>query len=150
MASFGRISKFDPAVYKEHLEQYLDITKADMNRAILLSSVGATTTLTTPDVPLSKAYKELLKLIQKHYKPKPSIIVKRFKFNSHNRQTGETIADVAALRQQHFQPRFSVNFFQRKQHVNSTTRFQTKKSLNSTPKLKKKAFRVINVGVLMK
>ena len=53
--------------------------------------MGATThklirTLTTPDAPSSRAYKERL---EKHYRPKPSIIVERIIFNSHNKQTGE-------------------------------------------------------------
>ena len=95
---FGRISNFDPAgddwlAYTEHLEKYLaakDITEADRKRAILLSSVGTTTyklirILITPDARnFSSWYRSI--------RPKPSIIVERFKFNSRNKQTGETIA----------------------------------------------------------
>ena len=43
---------------------------------ILLSLVGDTTykrirTMTSPDTPSSSAYKDVLELVQKHYRPKP-------------------------------------------------------------------------------
>ena len=94
--------------YVERLDQHFaanDITEAEKKRATLLSSVGAVTyklirNLTTLDGPTSRTYKDITKLVQEHYNPKPSTIVERFKFNSRNQQSGESISNyVANLRQ---------------------------------------------------
>ena len=66
-------------LHKEQLEQYLvanDNSEGDNKRAILLSSVGASTykllrNLSSPDSPKDK-----------HYEPISSVIVKRCYFNS--------------------------------------------------------------------
>ena len=48
----------------------------------------------------SRTYKDITELVQEHYNPKPSTIVERFKFNSRNQQSGESISNyVANLRQ---------------------------------------------------
>ena len=114
MAALGNSwHKFNPdeddwKSYVERLDQYFaanDITEAAKKRATLLSSVGAVTyklirNLTTPDGPTSRTYKDITKLVQEHYNPKPSTIVERFKFNSRNQQSGESISNyVANLRQ---------------------------------------------------
>ena len=114
MAALGNSwHKFNPdeddwKSYVERLDQYFaanDITEAEKKRATLLSSVGAVTyklirNLTTPDGPTSRTYKDITKLVQEHYNPKPSTIVERFKFNSRNQQSGESISNyVANLRQ---------------------------------------------------
>ena len=92
----------------ERLDQYFaanDITEAEKKRATLLSFVGAVTyklirNLTTPNGPTSSTYKDITELVQEHYNPKPSTIVERFKFNSRNQQSGESISNyVANLRQ---------------------------------------------------
>ena len=94
--------------YVERLDQYFaanDITEAEKKRATLLSFVGAVTyklirNLTTPNGPTSSTYKDITELVQEHYNPKPSTIVERFKFNSPNQQSGESISNyVANLRQ---------------------------------------------------
>ncbi len=56
--------------------------------------------LATPRKPGDLAYKDLIDLIQQHHSPKPSVIVQRFKFHSHFRKPGDSIAKfVAELRQ---------------------------------------------------
>ena len=112
MAAFGKIEEFHADVdewsqYTERLAQYFianDIENADKQRAILLSVCGAKTyglmrSLVSPDKPSDKTYKELCELIQAYHNPKPSAIVQRFKFNSHFRKPGQSIAEfVAELR----------------------------------------------------
>ena len=45
-------------------------------------------------------YAALVKKIQEHFMPKPSIIIERFKFNTRVRQPGESVVTyVAQLRQ---------------------------------------------------
>ena len=46
-----------------------------------------------------KTFEELVELMKKHYNPRPSVIVQRYKFHTRVRQAGESIADyLAALR----------------------------------------------------
>ena len=45
----------------------------------------------------------------KHYNPKPSVIVERFKLNSHNRQDGESVAAYVAQQQGKLQSANMVN-----------------------------------------
>ena len=74
----------------EQLEQYLvanDNSDRDEKRAILLSSVGASTykllrNLSSPDSPKDKHFNQLVKLVKDHYEPTSSVIVKRCYFNS--------------------------------------------------------------------
>ncbi len=44
-----------------------------------------------PEDPTSHTFEELTKLVQDHYQPEASVIVKRFKFNTRYQQPGETI-----------------------------------------------------------
>lgn len=108
----GSVSPFDAnsqtwEEYCEILTQFFtanDIDAADKKRAILLSGVRAQTyslirNLLSPEKPGDKSFEDLVKLLQNHYNPKPSEIVERFKFNSRNRKTDETVGDyVAELR----------------------------------------------------
>ena len=38
-----------------------------------------------------------MEVLQKHYDPKPSVIVQRYRFNTRNRLTGETIASYTGV-----------------------------------------------------
>ena len=94
--------------YMERLENYFvahDVTTAPKKRATLLSECGAPTykvirSLVAPEKPNEVEYAALVKRIQEHFAPRPSIIVQRFKFNTRARQPGESVSTfVAQLRQ---------------------------------------------------
>ena len=85
--------------YVECLQQYLAANKiedTDQQRAALLSVCGPATyrligSLVSPKKPTELKFAELVEALQKHYDPKPSVIVQRYQFNTRNRLTGETI-----------------------------------------------------------
>ena len=53
-----------------------------------------------PDLPSTKSFDQIVAAAGKHFNPKPSSIVQRFRFNSRSRKEGESVADfVAQLRQ---------------------------------------------------
>lgn len=79
------------------------VIDAGKKRAILLSACGPKTYALirnlTGEKPTTKSYSEIVKLVETAYDPRPSVIVQRFKFNSRNRSTEETVSTyVAALR----------------------------------------------------
>ena len=113
----GSLSSFDLTVedWRSYVERFLhyceanDITSPERKRAVLLSVCGAKTyqvirNLTSPIKPGEKPLNEIIDLVTKHYSPKPSTIVQRFRFNSCSRDKGESIATfiatfIATLRQ---------------------------------------------------
>ncbi|MCY3927857.1 MAG: retroviral-like aspartic protease family protein [Acidobacteria bacterium] len=113
MAYLGNVSEFSSTqetwtAYVERLGQYLTANKiedADQQRAVLLSVCGAATyrlirNLVSPKKPTELKFSEIVEIVQKHHDPKPSVIVQRYRFNSRNRRTGESVATyVAELRQ---------------------------------------------------
>ena len=113
MTTFGSIGEFDISLedwssYAEHLEHYMsanDIIDIGKKLCILLITCGAATyklirNLTSPELPVSKTYKEIVDLVQTHYQPKPSVMIERLKFNSRIRQTGESVSTfMTELRQ---------------------------------------------------
>ena len=112
MAAHGTISEFSSAQetwtsYVERLKQYLAANKvedADQHRAILLSFCGPATyrlirNLASPKKPTELKFQNIVDLVTKHHDPKPSAIVQRYRFNTRNRQAGESISTyVAELR----------------------------------------------------
>ena len=108
----GSISAFDSSQedwveYAERLEHYFvanGIDNADVQRAILFTSVGPSTyrlikTLSLPRKPTDYSFQELVTKVKTHFHPKPSPIIKRFEFNTRVQQEGETVGVfVAALR----------------------------------------------------
>uniref|UniRef100_A0A8C6WZ84 ribonuclease H n=1 Tax=Neogobius melanostomus TaxID=47308 RepID=A0A8C6WZ84_9GOBI len=82
-----------------------EIAEEDKKRSILLSVCGAKTyklirNLATPLKPGDISYADLVKLVGDLHNPKPSVIVQRFKFHSHFRKSGQSVANfVAELRQ---------------------------------------------------
>ena len=109
MATHGIISVFYSSqetwtTYVERLQQYLAANKiedADQQRAVFLSVCGPATyrliwSLVSPKKPTELKFEELVELLQKHYDPKPSVIVQCYRFNTHNRLTGETITSYIA------------------------------------------------------
>ena len=109
MATHGCLSEYssadDWASYVERMDQYFlanDVTDAAKKRVILLSVVGDKTyklicDLVAPKKPMEKSYKELVELLTTHLKPKPFVIVERFKFiNSRFHRERETAAQYLA------------------------------------------------------
>ena len=113
MAAHGKVGAFNEAVeswpsYIERLGYYFvanDVKDGNKKRAILLSSCGVTTytvirNLLAPDLPSTKSYDSIVEAASKHFNPKPSSIVQRFRFNSRIQKEGESVAEfVAQLRQ---------------------------------------------------
>ena len=114
MATHGTMSDFKPggkeswSAYTERLGYYFAanaVTTAAQKRAILLAVCGPATlklmkSLADPDTFDSQTYEQLCELVKEYYEPVPSEIVQRFKFNTRNRASGESIAAyVAALRE---------------------------------------------------
>ena len=103
MAARSGIDEWDS--YIERLENFFvahDITQASKKWATLLSECGATTykvicSLVAPQKPNELEYTALVQEIQKHFVPRPSIIVERFKFNKRVRQPGESVATYVAI-----------------------------------------------------
>ena len=72
------------------------IDKDDRKRAILLSLCGSQTYRLLH----SLVYKEIVKILNDHFSPEPSITLQRSKFNSKSREKGQSVASfVADLRQ---------------------------------------------------
>ena len=99
MAAHGRLSEFDPQRedWISYSERTNDIESAYKKKAIFLSVVGAETyqlirSLVSPQLPTAKSFDELVKVVQDHYQPTPSVIVQRFKFNSRMQKPGESFA----------------------------------------------------------
>ena len=81
-----------------------DIDDAEKKRAVLLSVIGPVMykllrSLMAPAKPGEKTYSELVAALSAHYSLPPSEIIQRFKFHSHFRNAGESVATyVAELR----------------------------------------------------
>ena len=93
--------------YVERLEQYFlanEVEDVGKRRAILLSVCGSKTyalarDLLQPAKPAETTFKKIVDTLEKHFSPKPSEIVERYKFHSRNRKEDEGVAAyVAELR----------------------------------------------------
>ena len=104
-ALFGQVGEFDAS--KESWTQYAErmghffkangIREGDKKTALLLTSIGPSAykllrNLVAPAKLECKTYDELVQTMAGHHNPPPSEIVQRYKFNSRNRQEGESIA----------------------------------------------------------
>ena len=112
MATFGKIDEFTDSdnwtQYIERLNYYFqanDITDGTKKRNILLTVCGSKIyglirNLLSPAKPDTKSYDQISKLVEKHLNPKPSVVVRRFRFYNKMRGNGQSVADfVAELRQ---------------------------------------------------
>ena len=101
----GKHSTFDQhsklwTSYSERLGYHFmanDVTDETKKKSILLSCSGAATynlleNLLQPTCPNDKSYDELVKVLSNYFNPKPSTIVQHFKFNTHVRESGESVA----------------------------------------------------------
>ena len=111
MAMYGTVGEFKEneeswTQYVERLEQYFlaNEIKDETMRAIFLSICGSKTygllrDILQPHKPAETEFANIVKELEKHYHPKPSEIVERFKFHSRLRKEGENVATfVAELR----------------------------------------------------
>ena len=113
MANFaiGNIGEFNELTetwksYTERVKQFFVANEIDNDRKVpaLLAMMGGKTysllrNLTTPDDPATKAYDDIVKLLDNHLSPKPLVIAERFRFHKHDQNEGESIpVYVAELR----------------------------------------------------
>ena len=104
MTKLRKIDKFIPATgewtqYIERMNQFFianEICEQPRKKAILLSLGGAETysllrNLVAPAKPSEKSYNELVRVMNEHQNPKPSVIMERYKFNKRDRQPGGSI-----------------------------------------------------------
>jgi hypothetical protein len=111
MPTHGKIDPFVPnqdswTSYIERLEHYFvaNDTAAGKKKSVLLTVCGSATfelakSLVQPETLADKSYEQIRDVLKAHYCPKPSPIVQRYRFNTRERHSGESIADyVAALR----------------------------------------------------
>lgn len=109
--SIGKVTEFDPTTddwtsYTERVKHYLiaNNIREGRQKSTFLAICGSTTfelakTLLQPTTLDEATYAAILEKLTKHYAPKPSPIVQRFKFNTRERQPGESISVyIAALR----------------------------------------------------
>lgn len=100
--------KEDFVCYMEQLEQFFLASSISESKRVpsFLSAIGSTTyqtlrNLASPDLPSSKSYDELKALLMKHFKPKPSVIAERCKFNNcyqgENQGMNEFITEIKKL-----------------------------------------------------
>ena len=73
-----------------------EVCEQPRKKAILSSSGSAETysllrSLVAPAKPSEKSYDELVRVMNEHQNPKPSVIMERYKFNKRDRQPGESI-----------------------------------------------------------
>ena len=104
MTTLGKTDKFIPATgdwtqYIERMNRFFianKISEEPRKKAVLLSSGGAETcsllrNLVAAAKPSDKSYNELLRVMNEHQNPKPSVIMERYKFNKWDTQLGESI-----------------------------------------------------------
>ena len=108
MSKIGHIGEFDHEKedwesYTERLELYCSANNIEETRKVptLLTVVGPKSyktlkTLLAPEKPATKSYDELVKIMQKHVKPKPTVIAVRDQFYSRKRHDDETVLQFAA------------------------------------------------------
>jgi len=109
MATIGKIEEFNQDTevwtqYVERLEHFFvanDIEVEKKKKSTLLAVCEARTyelirSLCLPDKPAVKSYCELKTLLENHMCPKPSVIMKRFKFNSRFKLQSESVSTFIA------------------------------------------------------
>ena len=97
MATFSKVGEFNSSVetmsaYLEKVELYLTVNavSSDKRVAVLLSWIGSPTyillrSLTHLDLPATKMWDQLKKLLMEYFEPKPLVIAERFFFTGKTR-----------------------------------------------------------------
>lgn len=105
MAVYGHIGAFEEdkekfGDYCDRFDAFLAANEvADAKKAnLLLATIGPDAyrllkNLSAPDVPNTKSYKELTKLLQNHFDPEPIVIAERHKFWTACQEENESVAD---------------------------------------------------------
>lgn len=109
MAFIGHIDPFNEAEedwpsYSERLAQFLVVNSVedDKKTAALISLMGPKLykllkSLTAPEDPSTKAYEDLVKLLENHLSPKPLVISERFRFYKRDQKdSDESISEYLA------------------------------------------------------
>ncbi|XP_072400642.1 uncharacterized protein [Diabrotica undecimpunctata] len=103
MSLIGYIEQFNPAKsditsYIERLEQLFicNVVEEDKEVPLLISLIGGETysvlkDLLAPEVPSSKTFEELKRVLIEHYSPKRLVIAERYKFYNTNQEPQEDI-----------------------------------------------------------
>jgi len=112
MFQIGNLSEYkegqeDFESYLERLDMWMFANNVEEEKkvSVFLTAIGAEAyrllkNLLSPDKPSAKTYKELCDTLSEHYKPKPIVIMERFRLQKRNQQDGESIAEyVVALKQ---------------------------------------------------
>ena len=107
MGSHGTVTEFDKSKeswssYIERLEFYFDANDVfddTKRRAILLTNIGAETSklvtnLLMPKSPREETYKVIIKVVEKHLEPTPSVALQRYKINRTIRKPSESIFHI--------------------------------------------------------
>ena len=80
-----------------------DVGDGDKKRSVLLSACGASCNfqnLVEKDKLSTTPFNDVVKKVKSHYNPEPSMIMQRYKFNTHTRTEGESVTTyVAVLRE---------------------------------------------------
>ena len=110
MAVHGALAAFNPreedwSEYSERLTFYFSangITTDAKKRAILLSCCGPATfrllrSLVLPRALEEFSFTELVAKVKEHKEPQPSVIVRRFQFNTRKQHAGESISEYVAV-----------------------------------------------------
>ena len=112
MVAFGKVNAFNLSqeewpLYVERLEDVFvanSITDGAKKQAVFLSVIGGSnykllSSLVAPAKPGEKEYSALVNKLTEHFTPTPSEIVKRYKFHTRFRKSGEFVtAFVSELR----------------------------------------------------
>ncbi len=109
IATHGTLSQFDPAskdwtTYIEQVNFYFasnDVIAGAKKRSIFLASCGTATyklarSLVEGERLSTTLYDFICTLLKDYYEPQPSIIVQRFKFNTRDRNSGESVSAYLA------------------------------------------------------
>lgn len=87
--------------YEDRVRQFLKankVTDDDMKTSVFISIMGQDNydilkSLMIPDLPSSKSFEDIMKVLKKHHDPKKNKRAERFKFNKTMQQSGETISE---------------------------------------------------------
>ncbi|XP_077523191.1 uncharacterized protein LOC144134076 [Amblyomma americanum] len=108
MPTYGALEPFhrEGGAWTEYLERVKLFFNAnsvpeEKKRSVFLTCCGSSTysllrSLLTPKTPDQVSIDKIFSVLSGHYIPKPSVVVCRFRFNSHSRQPEESVSDYTA------------------------------------------------------
>ncbi|CAG9091401.1 unnamed protein product [Plutella xylostella] len=107
--SIGKIGEFDVengnwSLYCERLHMYFEANaiKEDLQLPTLIAVVGEATyelmvNLVSPKSPSQLKLEELVKVVQDHLQPTPSILAERYRFRQRRQESGESVIQYVAV-----------------------------------------------------